>query len=204
MAETQKRDNSTLSLKASLRIKALRELERPVVMETHGGYGKLYARCYSHLGVGVVFEKRPEKAAKLAQQRPGWAVYEADCTMALSGGVGAHLPVNFLDLDPYGEPWPVLDAFLESKRTLPERLVVVVNDGLRQKCKLNGGWTVRSLQPIVDRIGNGALYEKYLEVCRDLVKEKAARAGYTLRRWTGYYCGFADQMTHYAAVLERA
>lgn len=200
----QKRDNSTFSLKASLRIKALREVENPVVMETHGGYGKLYARCYSHLAEGVVFENRPEKSAKLARQRPGWAVYESDCLMALRAGVGAHLSVNFLDLDPWGEPWPILDAFFESQRPRPDRLVLVVNDGLRQKLKMNGGWTVGSLQGVVDRMGNCGLYAKYLEVCQGLVKEKAAKAGYVLRRWTGYYTGFAEQMTHYAAVLERA
>jgi hypothetical protein len=204
MPEATQKDNSTFSLKASLRIKALLELEKPVVMETHGGYGKLYDRCYSHVVDGVVFEKRPEKSAKLAKQRPGWAVYESDCLMALRAGVGSHLPVNFLDLDPYGEPWPVMDAFFESKRPKPDRLVMVVNDGLRQKLKMNGGWTVGSLQGVVDRMGNGGLYEKYLEVCQALVKEKAAKAGYVLRRWTGYYAGFAGQMTHYAAVLVRA
>ena len=173
-------------------------------METHGGYGKIFLKCYSHLPVGVVFEKLSEKTAVLAQQRPGWSVYEADCETAIAAGVGAHLPVNFLDLDPYGEPWPILDAFLTSERPKPERLVVVVNDGLRQKCKMNGAWTVRSMQTAVDRLGNAVLYERYLDVCRDLVKEKAAKVGYALRRWTGYYCGFANQMTHYAALLERA
>ncbi len=203
MPEAKKQDNSTLSLKRALRVKALRELAEPVVMETHGGYGKLFGLCYSHLRQGIVFEKRPEKSAKLARQRPGWAVYEADCEAAIRAGVGAHLPVNFLDLDPYGEPWPVMDAFFESDRPHPGRLVLVVNDGLRQKLRMNGGWSCGSLQGIVDRIGNGALHEKYLEVCRDLVKEKAAKAHYALRRWTAYHCGAQQMMTHYAAVLER-
>ena len=34
-----------------------------------------------------------------------------------------------------------------------------------------------------------------------MLKDKAARAGYTLRRWTAYYCGHAQTMSHYAAVL---
>ena len=71
----KKQDNSTFSLKKSLRVKALLEIDDPVVMETHGGYGKLYGMCYSHLEQGVVFEKRPERSAKLAMQRPGLAVY---------------------------------------------------------------------------------------------------------------------------------
>jgi hypothetical protein len=105
-------------------------------------------------------------------------VYEADCLPTIAAGVGSHLPVNFLDLDPYGEPWPVLDAFLESERPKPERLVLVVNDGLRQKCKVNTGWEVKSLRSVVDRLGNTVLYERYLDICKDLVKEKAAKAGY--------------------------
>jgi hypothetical protein len=199
---SQQKDNSTFSRKAELRVKALLELERPVVLETHGGFGKLFSRCYSHVPDGVVFETKPEKCAVLARQRPSWAVYEADCVRALGAGVGHHLPVNFVDLDPYGEPWPVLDAFFAGLRRGPGRLVLVVNDGLRQKLKMNGGWNVASKRTVVDRLGNGAMYSNYLAICRDLVKAKGGAAGYELKNWTGYYCGFADQMTHYAAVLE--
>ncbi len=203
MPTSPKRDNSTFDRKAWLRQRALTELEAPVVLETHGGMGKLFARCYSMIPDGVVFENNPVKAAQLGRQRPTWAVYEADCVRALAAGAGGHLPINFVDLDPYGEPWPALDAFfLGIKPTVP-RLVLVVNDGLRQKLKMNGGWAVHSLQSIVDRFGNAVLYDRYLEICKDLVKEKAAKAGYSLRRWAGYYCGHLGQMTHYAAVLER-
>jgi hypothetical protein len=204
----KQKDNSTFEQKARLRSAALRELaELPVIMETHGGYGKLFLRCYRHVPAGVVFEEKPEKTAVLARQRPTWAVYEADCERAIRAGVGAHLVVNFLDLDPYGQPWDVLDAFFESERPRAPRLVVVVNDGLRRKLKMNGGWSVRSLREIVERNGNAVLYRDYLAICRELVIEKAAKAGYGLRRWTGYYCGSgqgsAQQMSHYAAVLER-
>jgi hypothetical protein len=202
MSSTKPQDNSTYALKSALRIKALRELENPVVMETHGGYGKLFDRCYSHIREGVVFETKPEKTAVLARQRPTWAVYEADCLTALRAGAGAHLPVNFLDLDPYGEPWPVLDAFLETRKS-PDKLVIVVNDGLRQMVRLKAGWHVKSLQGIVERLGNDVLFDQYLEICQDLIKEKAGKVGYRLMRWTGYYTGEMKQMTHYAAVLER-
>ena len=125
--KTQQKDNTTFPFKLSLRKQALRELDAPVVMETHGGWGKLSANCYASFP-GVVFEQLPEKAAFLARQRPNWAVYEADCVRAIREGAGNHLDVNFLDLDPYGEPWPVLDAFLESDRRLPARLVIVWSD----------------------------------------------------------------------------
>ena len=197
------KDNSTLALKTSLRRNALNEIESPVVMETHGGFGAIFAKCYFGVSDGVVFESKPDKAAALAKQRPTWAVYETDCVMALAAGVGNHLPVNFIDLDPYGEPWPVMDAFFQSDRQFPSRLAIVVNDGLRQGVKMNGGWNTKSLADVVAKYGSSQLYKNYLTICRELLEEKAGQRGYTLTRWAGYYCGHADQMTHYAAILEK-
>jgi len=170
-------------------------------METHGGAGHLFMKCYRDVQRGVVFEVKPDKTAILARQRPTWSVYECDCVPALRAGVGSHLPVNFFDLDPYGEPWPVLDAILQSERPWPERIGVVVNDGLRQKLRISA-WDVGSMQAMVGKYGN-KLADVYLEVCRELLDEKAAQRGYRITRWAGYYCGHADAMTHYAAVLEK-
>jgi hypothetical protein len=201
---TQQKDNSTFRAKVALRQRALMELGevRPVVLETHAGFGKLFGACYSDVREGMAFEMKPEKAAMVAKQRPTWSVYESDCEKALALGVGDHLAVNFVDFDPYGQPWPAIDAFLESDRPRPARLVFVVNDGLRQKLQLNGGWDVESMREMVERFGN-RLYSIYLDICQLLVKEKAARAGYRLSRWNGYYCGHGNAMTHYAAVLDR-
>lgn len=197
----KKRDNSTFREKAALRKVMLRQLgKQPVVMETHGGMGQVWAACYASLPEGVVFEKDEGRAAHLARQRPTWAVYEADCVEALEGGAGAHLTVDVLDVDPYGEPWPTLRAFFESDRPKAPRLWVVVNDGLRQKVKLGGAWSVGSLASIVERFGND-LHGRYLEVCEVMVGEIAAQAGYSLDRFTGYYCGYLSQMTHYLALL---
>ena len=167
-----------------------------------GGEGKLFNACYSHIERGVVFEKSWQKAELLARQRPTWAVYASDCIAALQLGAGRHLPVNLLDVDPYGDPWPVIDAFLTSERPRPENLYIVVNDGLRQNIRLGTAWTVETLKPIVRRYGNN-LYDKYLDVCFALMGEKAAQAGYSLRSFDGYYCGFQEQITHYYAVLHR-
>lgn len=199
------KDNSTIILKASLRSELLRYIEAPVVMETHGGLGRLYDRCYRAVIDGVVFEKDAQKAEYLARQRPAWAVYECDCVTALEAGVGFHLPINVLDLDPYGEPWPVLDAFLRGHGgEWPERLGIVVNDGLRQKIQINGGWDVASLQGMVGKHGASRMYEHYLEICQEMLAEKASQHGYVLALWTGYYCGAGNNMTHYAAVLNRS
>jgi hypothetical protein len=150
----------------------------------------------------VVFEKAPERAAVLGMQRPTWAVYEADCVMALAAGVGSHLPCNVLDVHPYGDPWPAITAFFESERPRPEIVFVVVNDGLRQKVRMGGAWNVGTLLGMVAKYGN-ALHGKYLEVCQELMTEKAAQAGYRLDRFAGYYCGHGHMMTHYLAVLSR-
>lgn len=127
--QNQQKDNSTFTDKVAIRKLAMREVSAPVVMECYGGFGHLYRACYLSAKTGVVFEAKADKSAVLGLQRPHWAVYEADCVNALAGGAGAHLCVNVLDLDPYGEPWPALDAFMTSDRPRADVLALVVNDG---------------------------------------------------------------------------
>ena len=188
-----------------MRRNLLREIDRPVVMETHGGYGHIYDLCYQDVKQGIVFEKDTKKAAFLAQQRPAWSVYECDCEGALSDGVGGHLPINVIDMDPYGEPWPVLDAFIAGHgESLQSAWGLVVNDGLRQKVERdNGGWCVASLKDAVAHWGSATMYANYLDVCRWLVEKKVATVGFTVAKWAGYYCGHNKSITHYAAVLKR-
>lgn len=189
-----------------IRCRALEALdEEPVILEGFGGYGALFDSCYAHVSRGVVFEKNPLKSAALAAQRPRWSVYEADVENALRGGAGSHLLVNFVDLDPYGSPWESMEAYFGSERRFAERLVVVVNDGLRQRVRFGGAWSVEALKPMVQKFGNN-LHAKYLEVCRELLTEKAAVAGYRLDRFSGYYCGNsrASTSTHYYATLSKA
>jgi hypothetical protein len=199
---TQK-DNSTKKEKLALRRLMLGAMKAPpVIMETHGGFGEVWASVYASVEAGIVFEKDESKAAVLARQRPGWAVYEADCIKSLAAGAGAHLTINVLDVDPYGEPWPVFDAFFSSTRPRADRLWVVVNDGLRQSIAMGKAWSVGSLAGVVETFGND-LHSKYLDVCKLLLKDKAAQAGYNLSRFGGYYCGAGKHMTHYLALLTR-
>jgi len=198
------KDNSTFLNKRRLRLRLLAMIDNPVILETHGGIGKLYAACYSTIGRGAVFEKDPQKADILAVQRPTWSVYRCDVVAGLRAGAAAHLPINFVDLDPYGEPWPVLDAFLAGDRQLPDRWALVVNDGLRQGLALHGGWSVKSLHGIVARFGSAYPYKNYTAVCRMLVEEKAGARGFRVANWVAYYCGHADHMTHFGAVLVRS
>lgn len=195
------KDNSTFEQKALLRNIVLGYLDDPAVLEAFGGFGKLFDECYSHITQGIVIEKDIVKSGILAKQRPTWAVYEADCVTALSGGAGNHLVINFLDIDPYGNPWAAIDAFLESKRQFPRKLVIVVTDGLRTEVQFGRAWSVKSLNNVVLKYGND-LYPRYLEICKEMLTEKMAKAGYNLGHFIGYYCGENNSMTHYAAIGE--
>jgi hypothetical protein len=173
----------------------------PVVLETHAGFGRIYGRCYSHVETGVALELSNERCEKLAATRPSWAVYQVEAEAALKAGAGRHLEINFVDFDPYGDPWPYIDAFLTSDRPKPSKLVLVVNDGMRQALRIDGGYRWNSLGYMTARFGH--LYRPYLDVVRVAMTEKAEAVGYKVKRWAAYNTGHMDLMTHYAAVLER-
>lgn len=197
------KDNGTLDKKVALRITALKRQPSPTVMETNGGMGDIYASVYHHLHTGVVFEKNATRALHLAHQRPHWAVYEADCLPSLRQGAGSHLPINFLDVDPWGDPWPIIEAFLLSERPRVGELVIVVNDGLRQSVKMGGAWQSPCLEPVVEKWGN-QLWDRYLPACEWLMDTLAVRANYQMTFFDGYYCGsdiHSMNITHYVALL---
>lgn len=196
------KDNTTLAQKVALRLNLLRQIPDPVVLETHGGTGRVWFRCYRDVLQGLVIEKNSEKAELLARQRPTWSVYEGDCEKAIAAGAGRHLPINVVDVDPYGSPWPVIEAFFTSERPRPELLGLVVNDGLRHKLMTGGGWTMESMRPVM-HYGTQGLYRHYLTACRELVDYHAGQSGYVIEQWAGYHCGRLSAMTHYAAVLRR-
>lgn len=198
-----KKDNSTLKQKVAIRRATMERIKDPVVMETNGGRGEIWKRCYSNLEKGVVFEIDPSKASILARQRPSWAVYQCDAVAALRDGVGQHRPVNFLDVDPYGDPWQIIDAFLESKRPKPSEIAVVVNDGLRMRVMRGGAKGCSSLEEMARRYGS-RLYRSYVEICEILIAEKASKAGLEMTNFAGYYAGHGDNMTHYSAIFKRS
>lgn len=110
-----------------------------------------------------MFEIREDRALHLARLRPSWGVYQNDSASAIRDGALDDATVTVLDVDPYGSPWPVIAAFMEStpaKRA--PRLDIVVNDGLRLTVKRAGGWNVEGLHAMVDKYGNSNLYRHYL------------------------------------------
>lgn len=201
MSKVPKQDNSTSNDKVALRLAALHLVDKPNVMETHGGMGEIWQTCYYQLPYGVVFESDRARAAALALQRPTWSVYEANCVKALGLGAGSHFPVNLLDIDPYGEAWTTIEAFMSSARPRTSPLVVVVNDGLRNRIKLGRAWKTAILQPFVEKYGND-LHDIYLEICEEKLGELGLIAGYRLDKFEGYYCGDEGKMTHYLAVYK--
>jgi hypothetical protein len=195
-------DNQTLLKKVQIRMSALKEVRAPVVLETHGGIGSVYRRCYSD-AKGVVFEKDPKKTEMLASQRPSWRVYECDCVEAINAGVCGETVFNMIDIDPYGQCWPVIDAVFGQGVKMADRTAIVVNCGLRQNLKMGTAWNAKSMQWAVTKYGNAHVYGQYLDICREAMENKAAQAGYSLRRWAGYHCGVGGNMTHFLAVIEK-
>lgn len=207
MATGQKKDNSTYRQKVLLRQLAVKKLadagDVPVVLETHGGYGKLFAACYAQVCQGVVFEKDSDRAAVLGRQRPTWAVYEADCETAMAGGAGAHLTVNLLDADPYADPWPALGAFFGSERPRVDVLTVVVHDGQRQAVKrMMHKQSGRAWQQMIEWYG-ADLFRCYLEACRRMMGEMVEAVGYQVDKFAGFYSGHAQCNAHYLAILRQ-
>lgn len=96
-----------------------------------------------------------------------------------------------------------MEAFFTSDRPYTPRMMLAVNDGLREALEMQYAWRIGALQQAVERHGNN-LYPIYLEVCRELVEEKTKAAGYTVVHFGGYYCGRRGKMTHYMAELQKS
>lgn len=201
MPDQPKKDNSRFREKLAMRQQVLRMIEHPVVLETHGGFGKLGAIAYADVRDGVVLEKERDKAEVLAVQRPTWRVYRGDSEAMLMAGVGSDLPINYIDLDPWGDPWPVLKAFMLSDRVRVDELHIVVNDGLRQFPMRGNGWKNTTLGPYVEQYGNVAVSHHYLAFCKRLMRDTAELGGYRVAWWRGHEV--TQYLMHYAAKLVR-
>lgn len=197
-------DNKTLLEKSHLRKELLAKLQtEPCILETHGGTGELFLRCYSDVQEGAVFETDPIKTVTLLRQRPTWAVYETDCVWSLANGVASHLRINFVDFDPYGMAWNVIEAFFASERPRSEHLVIVVHDGVRGTLKRYGGGRIGYFASVVEQIGETELYQDYLSVCERLLLGIVEPAGYTIQGFGGFYSRSDRDQTHFFAELRQ-
>lgn len=197
-----KKDNAGKLVKMGMRQRLLQKIEKPRILETHGGKGELGKALY--LGYpGAVFEKDPAKTAYLLEQRPHWAIYEGDCIKAIEAGIGFHHNPNFIDCDPYGSPWPVLRAVFQNGDKLPKKVGVAVNDGLKKFALLGGAWKSEDLAPYARTYGNNWVTNNWQTLVRDLFEKTVGAAGFEVEEWAIMQSGQHGSMTQYAAVIKK-
>lgn len=198
MATQAKKDNSTLSDKVAIRLKALERVDAPlVVCEAFCGWGEIYDRCYRGAVTGVAVEKDLKKAEYTAIMRPSWLCVNGDSVKALSYDLRPYgCKVNFLDLDPYGSPFPVMAAVVKSGM-LDDVCEVVINDGTRQKAKLGSLAGVKHFESVVSKFG-ADLYRDYMQAAREVCAEIMSKHGFSVSSFAGYYTGHNQAMTHYS------
>lgn len=200
-ARKPKQQQSThLGLKIALRAAVRAQVGAPFLLECYGGSGAMYRACWRACP-GVVLEKDPAYVGTLARERPTWKVYEGDTVAMLHAGLVAYLPITLVDCDPYGQPWPALEAFLMAQRVWQESWGLVVTDGGIQKIQLSGGWDMPGWEPYIQRYGNG-LMAHYLAVCRERLQDLVTSYGYDIAWWHGQY-GVGRHIAYYGAVLRR-
>ena len=208
----QPKDNKTLHEKAGLRKQLLarlaREKKTPIaVIETHGGLGALYLRCYRNITRGVVFETDTGKADALARQRPTWQVCQTKAEFGLEHGIGSHLKIDLIDCDPYGAPWLCLKAFFESDRPFAQHLTLIAHDGRRQNLRRYGinpkAHDAELFEPFVASFGASGIAEHYLDICEALTERVASKAGYRLQNFGGFYSALDANQTHFWGSLQQ-
>lgn len=202
--EEERRDHTEWALKVQLRqwLTAQLGLADPVVLETHGGEGRLW-QAGPRWARGLVLEKDPARCAVLERQRPaGWDVVCGNSASLLLRGYAAQQAFDLVDIDPHRQPWPTLDAYFTSQRCYAPRLGLVVTDSLRQCVRYNGGTRIHGLLPYVARYGRH-VHRFYLEVCKERLGDLIAPLGYQVTAWQGQYGGVIKTMTYVAYVLER-
>lgn len=195
-------DNKTLSDKLRIRRRVLDRLTAPpVVLETHGGFGRIYERTWYRARTGVVIEKDPVKVAHLCHQRPTWAVYQGNSEAVLRAGLAKSIAFDVIDLDPYGQPFTILDALTMPGRTFPNEWHLVVNDGGRNLMKRGLSWKLPMFRSAEKRFGQSGMHKHYLDAALMLVQEFGEKIGYDVTHWHGK--NISADISHYWAVLKR-
>ena len=119
-------------------------------------------------------------------------------------GVASHLDINFVDFDPYGAAWTVIEAFFESQRPRADRNSSSwYMTGVRSSLKRYGGARIGFFSRIVEQIGEIELYQNYLSVCEEQLFEIVAKAGYKTQAFGGFYSRADSDQTHFFAELQR-
>jgi len=197
-----KLDNASLGLKLQLRRRALRRRMElgsvPFILDAYAGFGRIWNHCYRDYE-GVALEKDEAKCYELARLRPTWPVYSVDTPSAIEQGILDRFPINFLDVDTWGAPWECIEAWFarmarpkaetDSGGGFEPRLDIVATDGGGLGIRFTSGWELPRFQRYVAQYGATRMFDRYLDVCRDMMTDISAAAGYELVDWVALRTG---------------
>lgn len=201
------KDNKTLTEKVHLRKLLIQRFGASAVLETHGGNGGIFLRCYRNIPRGVVFETDSKKAEALLRQRTHWQIVQHDCVEALCFGIGSHLTIDFLDADPYGAAWSTLSAFFASKRPFAEEMTLVAHDGntriLRWKGLKKNRRDAELFSEFVETYGETQLWKHYTDILPKLIEKVIAPAGYDINDFGAFASKNDKYQLHFWARLQK-
>lgn len=164
------------------------------VLETHGGTGWLASTVYAgRTGIGIELNQR--KAAARARILPAWWSIVGDSASVLRSGALRWFAPAIIDVDPYGDPWPALEAAAAGV-SVPPAVVLAVTDGLPRALQIRD-YRVPSLRADIAAHGLDYVREYYEEICRRRIQRLFP--AYTIDRWVYAESGKGRGLALYAA-----
>lgn len=205
----KKSRNSSLPEKVRLRSAALAALpDPPIILETHAGEGAIFLQCYSHIRRGWAFEKEGDLVEHATRQREGWFCYKGEAEKILAEA-DDYFNANFIDIDPYGSPWPTFEALFLPGRLNHPTIMLCVHDGSRRFLSLGGSgandqrWRKGILADLAKEFGDSA-WRRYGDLAMVGLSRLIKPCGYTIDQWAYSNTGHDNHSTHYWATLKRS
>tara|TARA_Y100000310_G_scaffold321114_1_gene378344 strand:- start:119 stop:724 length:606 start_codon:yes stop_codon:yes gene_type:complete len=195
------KDNSQWKNKITLRRHILTRLPVRSVLEVFAGNGVMNRRCYSDIDYGVALDKDTKKCKQFARIRPSWAVYEVDAVQALAGGMADAGAFDLIDFDAWGDPWRAIYAYADNCATAPDRLGIVVTDGLRRKLNYASAFP-RHMEPEVQKYGGRNVSYQYRTIVLERLDDIGRRLGMSVEQ--SWVQSSTADMTLYAAVFTKS
>lgn len=172
------KDNTETHHKLAVRRRAAETLgEGDFILEAFAGSGEMYSALW-HRWAGFTMDKDLAKVTRAAKQRKRWGCYQGDTLRALEAGWLENIEFKLVDFDPYGEPWPALQAYFAGHLAFHSPWVAVCTDGywsqrnLASKSRCLFGYGGGRFSGMSDRA--------YIEICHDFVRSLASRYGQEL------------------------
>lgn len=127
-------DNGSWIAKQALRARVA-AVRAGSVLECFAGEGRMWRSCWFDRP-GLTNDRDRLKALDAARERQGWGVYSGDTERMLRAGWGAETPFGIVDVDAYGEPWPFVRAWYDSRRVRAPITELVLTDGYMAQASL--------------------------------------------------------------------